>query len=47
MDAKFYALAKLFVELLVVVLLLGNFFEHFVALLHKVYILITRKILYW
>ena len=36
MDAKFQALVNLFVEHLVVVRPLGNFCEHFKALLHKV-----------
>ena len=36
MDAKLDALAELLVQLLVVVLSLGNFGEHLAALLHKV-----------
>merc|ERR1719284_1185027 len=36
MDTKLQALAKLFIELLVVILLLGNFCKHLQALLHKV-----------
>mmetsp|Transcript_65899 Transcript_65899/g.174744 ORF Transcript_65899/g.174744 Transcript_65899/m.174744 type:complete len:435 (-) Transcript_65899:40-1344(-) len=36
MDSKFQALAELFVELLVVILLLGNFCKHLEALLHKI-----------